>query len=130
MKLLGKLIKTESVAKLVDEFSPFCTRTVKIKHVDFWRREKIFIELIFLDNWGSAKYQPSLFCKFFCLGFDVRKVKSLSEILVFLRLADIDFVEINVCSMIEYHANAPPFFLHTIIKSSTVSSIDCKCKVL
>ena len=28
-----------------------------------------------------------------------------------------------------YHPNVPPFFLHIIIRSSTVSSIDCKCRV-
>lgn len=31
--------------------------------------------------------------------------------------------------VIECHSKAPPFFLQIITKSSTVSSMDCKCKV-
>ena len=39
-------------------------------------------------------------------------------------------IEIYICSMIQPHTSAPPFFLQICTKSSTVSSIDCKCKVL
>ena len=52
------------------------------------------------------------------------KVETLSEVFVFLCLLDIYFIEIDICPMVKYHASAPPFFLHIITKSSTVSSID------
>lgn len=56
----------------------------------------------------------------------ISKIETLSEVFIFLCLVEIYEVKINICSMIEFHVNAPPFFLQISTKSSTVSSMDCR----
>ena len=70
----------------------------------------MFIELVFLYNRGASKHECSFGSQFFGLAFYVSKVKTLSEIFVIPCFFDFYFIEINISTVVEYHAKVPPFF--------------------
>ena len=60
-----------------------------------------------------------------CLGVLAAEVEALAEVLVRLRLGEVDVTEIGVSAVIENHTRAPPFLWQYSAMSLTIDWNDC-----
>ena len=74
---------------------------------------------------GRSMLLFSYLCHLHSLDILSAEVKTLAEVLVGLRLAEVNLAKIGIGAVVEYHTSAPPFLWQYSAMSLTIDWNDC-----